>query len=334
MEFELMNLSIFHPRKDRCVLCVAYDAGNVADDIWITHRQNKETARLEKSKDKALAWNGSEGDKMLVITMDLQAVLLSPKLQASALYYKTKLAVHNFTFFNLVTNDVKCYVWHEGEGSLTANEFSSCIFDYLVENALGFDIIVIYSDGCGYQNRNVTLSNTLQYFANIYKKMVVQKFLERGHTQMEVDSGHSVIERKLKHTNIYCPANDIELIRTARKNPRPYEVKYVDHTFFQDFSEVGTMKSIRPGNRIGDPTVSNLRCLKYTSEEPIQYKIKYTDSYAELPVPRRTSIIPGGKLKALYSSKLKIKSSKYKHLQELKEVLPKDYHNFYDSLEQ
>jgi len=37
----------------------------------------------------------------LVYTMDLEAVMLRPLLKASALYYKTKLAVHNFTVFSL-----------------------------------------------------------------------------------------------------------------------------------------------------------------------------------------------------------------------------------------
>ncbi len=35
---------------------------------------------------------------------------------------------------------------------------------------------------------------------------------------------------------------------------------------------------------------------------------------------------------ALYMSPLKIKAQKYKHLQELKRVIPADFHAFYDAL--
>jgi len=56
--------------------------------------------------------------------MDMQSVLLAPRQQASALYYKTKLCIHNFTFFDLNTKDGVHYVWHEGEGGLSAMSFA------------------------------------------------------------------------------------------------------------------------------------------------------------------------------------------------------------------
>lgn len=43
-------------------------------------------------------------------TMDLQSVLLTLKLEASALYYKTKLAVHNFPLYDLQSKYGSCYV--------------------------------------------------------------------------------------------------------------------------------------------------------------------------------------------------------------------------------
>lgn len=55
--------------------------------------------------------------------MDLQSVLLAPKLEASAIYYKQKLQIHNFTVFELNSKTVDLYVWHECNGGVTANEF-------------------------------------------------------------------------------------------------------------------------------------------------------------------------------------------------------------------
>ena len=232
-----------------------------------SHMLRKEEARAEKLKDKKLAKDsldhGYTGERVMVFCMDLQALLLSPKLNASALYYKSKLAVHNFTIYNLGLDAVTCYVWHEGSGGITSNEFSSCILDYLESHVQQFDTFIIYSDGCCYQNRNTTLSNSLQQFAI---KTVIQKILERGHTQMEVDSVHSQIERKLKHTPIYCASQYVDLMKRARKIR--YDVKYLEYSFFKDYSQVGNLKSIRPGRNVkGEPVVTDLRCLKYSPDQ-------------------------------------------------------------------
>ena len=223
---------------------------------------------MRKTVTKSMRFNvsnqlGYEGQKTLVACMDLQAVLLSPCLQASALYYKQKLCVHNFTVYNLATHEAMCYVWHEGEEGPSSSEFTSCIIDYLEENP-EYDVFTLFSDGCGYQNRNVVLSKALLEFAKQCNKTVIQKILERGHTQMEVDSVHGKIESKLrpKKKPIYCPADYIDVIKTARLHPQPYKVKYLDHSFFRDFTSVGYLKSIHPGSRAGDPTVTDLRAIR------------------------------------------------------------------------
>lgn len=120
------------------------------------------------------------------------------------------------------------------------------------------DTFIIYSDGCTYQNHNVVKAN-----AKKHNKTVIQKILERGHAQMEVDSVHSLIEQRVKNAKIYCPADYVEIIQEARQTTKPYTIKYVQHNFFKDFSNIGELKSIRPGRAVGDPTVTDLRCLKY-----------------------------------------------------------------------
>lgn len=60
-------------------------------------------------------------EKTFLMCMDLQGLLLCPKLQASALYDKIKLNVHNFTIFDMISHDATNYLWHEGEAGLSAN---------------------------------------------------------------------------------------------------------------------------------------------------------------------------------------------------------------------
>ena len=74
------------------------------------------------------------GGYIKVTTMDLQCVLLCPSLKVSALKNRTKLCVHNFTIFECISADVKCFVWQEVERGLSANEFASCLYSYLTED--------------------------------------------------------------------------------------------------------------------------------------------------------------------------------------------------------
>ena len=85
---------------------------------------------------------------------------------------------------------------------------------------------------------------------------ITQKFLVTGHTQMEVDNIHSVLERKWKQKEVYIPAQYVEMMRTK------YDVKYLDFTFFQNYTS-GPVQSIRPGLKTEDPLVTDLRALTY-----------------------------------------------------------------------
>ena len=107
---------------------------------------------------------------------------------------------------------------YENASDLTANTFSCLLIDYLVSNerCQAADTIIIYSDGCTYQNRCVQLSNALLFFAMNYNRQVIQKYLVIGHTQMEVASVHALIERSVRRKEIYTPACYIPIIKIAK----------------------------------------------------------------------------------------------------------------------
>lgn len=217
-------------------------------------------------------------------------------------------------------------MWHEGEGDLKANCFASILCSFLTTEILpGIDydnkpLIIFYSDGCGAQNRNVLLSNALLNLAMENDLCIVQKYLEKGHTQMECDSMHSTIERKIQGRVINVPADYIQLAKTARKFPRPYTVKYLQHDFFKDFSGQNFYKSIRPGFKVGDPTVQDIRALKYNSDGSIDFKVRHSDDFKPLPARqmKKVKVVPFQALPSLYKGSLKIKKEKYDNLQFLK----------------
>lgn len=83
-------------------------------------------------------------------------------MNASALYYKTKLQVHNMTFYNLQSHEGYCYLWDETEGDLSAEMFTHIHykhFDDILTAHPKIEELTVWSDGCCYQNRNVTLGN-------------------------------------------------------------------------------------------------------------------------------------------------------------------------------
>lgn len=151
---------------------------------------------------------------------------------------------------------------------------------------------------------------------------------------MECDSMHASIERKLRNRKIHVPSDYLEIFRNARQNPEPYSVEYLQHTFFKDYTNPSVYQSIRPGNKTGDPTVTNIRALRYEPDGTIYYKTDFAAQYAPLPRPRRSKLPTEGLVVCppLYTETVPIKSEKFVHLQELKRVLPFDQHYFYDSL--
>ncbi|CAB3248350.1 unnamed protein product [Arctia plantaginis] len=216
---------------------------------------------------------------MTVYCVDVQAVLLAPKLNVSKVYYKIKLKFHNFTSYDLVTRHGRCYLWDEVNGGLEAEAFASLYSDLIntefQRSEINLTKIVLWSNGCCYQNRNQVVANAILHCAVTLGIVIEHKYLEHGHTFMEVDSEHSVIERKIqKKDYIYIPAEYVSIIESARKNLGLYEVHSRNYNFFKDYSKIQYYSSIRPGNRDGDSIVNDIRCLKYNPNGTIEYIVR------------------------------------------------------------
>lgn len=150
---------------------------------------------------------------------------------------------------------------------------------------------------------------------------------------MECDSVHSAIERKLRHREIHLPSDYASVTKEARLNPKPYGVQILEHTFFKNFSDSKFLRyaSIRPGKKSNEPVVNDIKCIKYEPDGTIQVKLDYDSDYIDLPV-RPKIFDPITKYPRLLRGRCKIKKEKFQHLQDLKSVLPKDTHSFYDNL--
>lgn len=329
------NIALFRPKKDQCDFCLSYASGHVSEKEYQAHQSRKNEARQKKAEDKLLAEENPS--TMLVLTLDMQAVKLAPFLKSSAMYYKTKLCIHNYTLYNMVTKDVFCFLWDETQGNIDATNFASLLYQFLEQHKATHPdttTVILYSDSCGYQNKNTILSNTLLYASVKFELTIIHNYLEKGHTQMEVDSAHSLIERRLKNRDIYLPTDYISICREARPS-KPFNVKYLQYGDFLNFNDLKYIRSIRPGYKTGDPTVAELKCLKYSNNGEIFYKLSYKEEWKIFPQRSlnklnqlRTSLV----FDSLYKERLKIKNEKFKHLQELKLGLDEAFWSYYDNI--
>jgi len=126
------------------------------------------------------------------------------------------------------------------------------------------------------------VSNALISVAVQYKVMIEQHYLEKGYTQMELDSVHTTIEHQLRNKPVYLPTDYVGVCREACvKNP--YKVKCLKHDYFKSYVQISYYKSIRPGYKTGDPVVTDTRCLLYPPEGLLMYKLLYSEEWQPLP---------------------------------------------------
>lgn len=220
------NVSIWQPREDKYDVCVCHEFGNVNEEIWNEHIAKKKEAREEKERDKK--------SEQFVYCMDVEAMLLCLRTKASTMYYKRKLALHNFTVYDLKTKHVLCYLWDATKADLSANVFASMLYNF-VTNKIPFekgDTITFFLDGCTYQNHSAIVANTFLLLSKTFEIMIIQKILEKEHTELECDSCHATIEARCRHNEVYLPSGYVWLVRTARPDNQ-YKVEYLDHTFFR-----------------------------------------------------------------------------------------------------
>ena len=366
------NLGFYVPKKDQCKICVQRERLDGAErenydrDIYNPHVDRKVRANSAKSADKEHASESLKtGDgSYRSINFDLQSVLYTPCSAVGPLFYKRKLAVYNFTIYEQITHEGFCFLWNETIAKRGSDEVGSCLKKYLDQLPPSVKHLSMYSDNCYGQNRNSFIALFLLHYVvnSDHLETIDQKFLETGHTYMEVDSMHAAIEHSRKtainsvqatnlQTHVCIPQNWEIVIANARRKrgTKPYKVRSLQQA---DFINLKLLKAdIMPvpvnidttGNRLNMKTVKWLR-YKKTHPMSIFYKNDLTDDeFWELSLtgkkssrsrpPKHPSTV---QLQRLYHQLLPISSQKYNDLLDLftgpASVCDPVYHDFYAKL--
>ncbi|CAH0723007.1 unnamed protein product, partial [Brenthis ino] len=270
------NLSFFVPRKDQCLVCTNYAQAETEkkrelEDAYNAHQERKKICNREKEKDKV---RSNTDEHFSSVTFDLQSVLQIPSCDVGLLYYSRKLCVYNLTIYEAaLPNNAYCFSWSEVNGRKGSSEIGSILLHYF-SNCVPENIkeISLFSDTCGGQNRNQYVSALLlwavQKINNL--RVIEQKFLESGHTQMEADSMHSSIESAKKNNSVFSMMDWISIFKRARRRQtikvdgkiiirEPYRVKEFK---FDEFFDLKHLANTLMKNRTKDDKGKQVQWLK------------------------------------------------------------------------
>nr|CAI5857198.1 unnamed protein product [Callosobruchus analis] len=339
------NFSFFIPKKDLCDICHRYDEGTAEarsemEEHYQLHMINKDTGRQLKNIDKEKAKLNSD---FCAAVFDLEQVLPTPKSNVGITFYKLKLSTYNFTIFNLASSEGYCYMWYESIAKRGSSEIGSCLLRFIEHKVQqGTKQFSFYSDNCAGQNRNRFIFSMYNFLAQKYNIVIRHTFLEKGHTQTEGDSMHSVVERAARHVPISIPDQWYTLVRTA-KRIKPFKVTEMEK---EDIFDLKALTNDTTLNWDRDENnekiiITNIKVLEANYEIPnkIHFKYSYNEQFrtVDLSTRGRRKInvdINQIQLRQCYMGALPITKKKYNHLQYLcsKEAIPVRHHHFYKNL--
>lgn len=353
------NLAFYHPKKDQCSTCNNYNKDKTNTNIlneYTQHIERKEASYRSKELDKK---RSEEDGSYLCVTMDLQSLLQIPSTADSLMYYSRKLNLYNLSIYQFKPpqKDAHCMIWTEINGKRGSVEIASAIYLWIKNLPEAVTHVTIYSDTCSGQNRNQYIAAFLLYLVHTHEtiKVLEQKYLESGHSYMEVDSMHSAIEKEKKYTDTYSIIDWKGIMQRARskrqnKNVTPYKVTELS---YQDMIDVKSLCS----KIIKNKSISEngekvcwlkIKCLRFEKDLPgyIKYRYNYDGPYNLLNAickpgrsTRRTQnsempTISAEDLPRAYQQYLPITKQKKKDLLQLckKNIIPKELHGWYEGL--
>lgn len=239
------NLAFKRPKKDTCNMC---NEIKIAEESSILSENARKELKLKKlchrglieetySQFKRDVYAAKQNETILCLTFDLQKTLECPSLNTSTAYYKRQLWVFNLCIYDEGKGIGFMYVWHEAMASRGAQEIGSCLLHHLKENVTDdTKRVILYSDSCSGQNRNIKITLLLKHvLENNLKnvKIIDQKYFVPGHSFNSCDRSFATIEKEKKMTgNIYSPDEWIKVIQTSKKKDPKFVVYCMEQTDF------------------------------------------------------------------------------------------------------
>lgn len=142
------------------------------------------------------------------------------------------------------------YVWSENVASRGGQEIGSCLLRHFREHlAPSVKRIILYSDSCGGQNRNIKMSMLLSnYLCTSSVDFIEQRFFVSGHSYNSCDRMFGIIEQQSKlHERIETPDRWIDIIKNAKQSRPKFCVSRMD---IEDFKSVEQIDQVVTNRKV------------------------------------------------------------------------------------
>ena len=261
---ENFNLSFHPPTKDTCDKCDSIKASlktaneeekKILESQKESHLAKADAVYHQKRLDKEHA---EQSDDCIMATFDLQKVLPCPLLRTGIAYYKRQLAVYNLTVYETTKNGSKayCFMWNETIAGRGSQEIGSCLWKWIEGLSSEIKDVRLYSDCCGGQNRNYPLSTMLMHLASSRNIKITHTYFQPGHSHMEADTIHAIIEKHKKTTmpEIEIPRDWITTVKSIHRKEK-LNVVAMESTDFRSVKHLFSNNILinRNKNEDGDP---------------------------------------------------------------------------------
>lgn len=347
----------FHPVKvDTCRTCDRLEARIQSENINSEKREHAtEIKRLhlrcventKKNFQNTIDNARNESENTEIFTFDLQRALEVPSISTSEAFYRRQLWCYNLCIYDEKHERAYMYFWHEAIASRGACEISSCLIKHF-HNFLPTNTkkIILNSDACPGQNRNIKITLMLKKFLDAWPysdlKVIEQRYFVSGHSYNNCDRCFGLVEIQKKATELlYEPKHWISLISQAKKSePKFTVIEMLREDFFSSKTierEITNRKKTVNNEKIDWMKIQRII---NTRSNPFQIQI---ENYGNYNKQFNVNLRKRGKnnsiafsdvnLEPLYTQQRKIKYKKYADLQKLMQYIPDKFQSFYATLE-
>ena len=234
--FDEQNIAFGQPSQDDCDACITYKRHsnekleNHLDDCELCLQSRQHLERAVKARHEYQ----NIDSEYTAYAVDMQKVILLPKLSIKEHYFVSRLVVFNETFACLSKGGKNLVVlWHEALSGRCASDVASAYIKAIeISNS---EKVLFWADNCCSQNKNWCLFTALCTCVNAEwgPSEVKIKYLERGHTYLKADSIHGCIGKKMKKLSEIVTFSDfVELCSKSSKSIKPVMLETADFIAF------------------------------------------------------------------------------------------------------
>ena len=338
------------PRSDTCKVCDTFKVQTTAEEDeakrkqllceWDLHKPRAQNA-YHRLKDTMYAKSNPD---VVLLSFDLQQTLPTPHLSTNVVFYKRQMWTYNFGVHDGGSDQRTMYMWHEGTAARGSIEIGSCLLKHVSTISTSATRLVLYSDSCGGQNRNIHLLCLYLHIVgnpNLPFDVIDHKFMIPGHSYLPNDRDFGVIEQaKRRHPQIYVPQEWYELVRTAcRSNPfRVIEMETDDFKAIKDLKKCVVNRKVDVTG--GAIDWFSIRWIQVRKEDPLKFRFRRSlnelEAWKEVDIRRKSKGRPPDigrfSLVAAQSGPRTLKESKINDILSMLDFVPPIHHSFYNQL--